>query len=151
MILKNLILAIICIGFLFSCSSSKGLKGTDQEKLIALKNDLNFSTSFNPEGLTVYIINNSDKIHQLSDMYVHVVQVQSEKSITTSLPEMVNSAISSSKEKLKLQIELRNLIESNFAGVEGDYSISVAYKSDRALSVHDARNLYFISYKYQME
>lgn len=148
---KYLMITLLLVGLLSSCGSSKGLKGSDQDRLIELKNDLNFSTSFNPEGLTVYIINNSEKIHQLSDMYLHVVQVQSEKSITTSLPEMVNSAISSSKEKLKLQMELRNLIESNFAGVEGDYSISIAYKSDRALSVHDARNLYFISYKYEKE
>ena len=138
---------------LFSCSSTKKMvekpNYSDSEAITELKSGLKFKTHFGSEGdMDIKATNISDNTLDLSELSIYIEQVGTKKYKAYTLQELQAADKLNTDQAMDLQLSLDERIESDFAGSENIYNVSIVYKSKSPLQNGDERNIYYISYKY---
>ena len=141
------IITAICM--IASCGSTRELSDKEYDTLKMYKNNLKFSTVFETNGLQVTLLNEGIESISTVGMVLHIIQANTERSLSSDLIEHVSKNMLASGEDTAFSIDLRQLINDAFGNQYGEYIVSVSYLSDKALHINDPRNLYFISYNHQ--
>lgn len=141
------VLAVIVL--LASCGSTRELSDKEFDSLSTYKNDLTFSTVFQENGLEVKVINEGTDNLSMVGMVLHVIQINSERSLSSDLIEHVSKNMLEGGKSTSFSINLKELINNAFGNQAGEYAVSVSYLSDEALHMQDNRNLYYIRYNHK--
>lgn len=132
-----------------SCGASKSMTEVDYNQLDAVKRDINFVTQFHEDGIVIELNNVGEDVHTLTDMYVHITNLDSQKSLSSSMIEHTQNASILPHKNVSIPLQVNNLIQQAMNGKSGTYAVSITYKSRDALAIEDDRNLYYIKYNYK--